>query len=282
MDSVLNTVRNKSESFRSSVSEQSSRTVRFAKDHAKLVVGAGALTAVASAGLAAGLSGGPAAAGTGGQNALNQAGVHSSQVQTIQAHANGTRGKGVEAAGSSTIVRGTHHQFAHAQMGNGGPAGHVAAIRHRAPAKPYLIYDSTTPSALPAQHVAAAYATGSYAASRAQLAGHKQVVWIDTTGHDPSAMALDVEPGDATPQMAASWAQSRLSQHPNSLAVIYTMRSEWPAAKAAIGTLPQQMQNRVRWWIADPTGVPHIVPGASATQWYWGSSYDISTATHRF
>ena len=38
------------------------------------------------------------------------------------------------------------------------------------------------------------------------------------------------------------------------------------------------MQHQVRWWIADPTGVPHIVPGASATQWYWGHNYDITTA----
>jgi hypothetical protein len=38
------------------------------------------------------------------------------------------------------------------------------------------------------------------------------------------------------------------------------------------------MQHQVRWWIADPTGTPHIVPGADATQWYWGHSYDITTA----
>ena len=38
------------------------------------------------------------------------------------------------------------------------------------------------------------------------------------------------------------------------------------------------MQHQVRWWIADPTGVPHVVPGAQATQWYWGHNYDISTA----
>jgi hypothetical protein len=38
------------------------------------------------------------------------------------------------------------------------------------------------------------------------------------------------------------------------------------------------MRSRIRWWVADPTGVPHIVPGSSATQWYWGSSYDESMA----
>ena len=42
------------------------------------------------------------------------------------------------------------------------------------------------------------------------------------------------------------------------------------------------MQSKVRYWIADPTGVPHVVAGASATQWYWGNSYDITTANPNF
>jgi hypothetical protein len=42
------------------------------------------------------------------------------------------------------------------------------------------------------------------------------------------------------------------------------------------------MRSHVRYWIADPTGQPHIVPGSDATQWYWGSNVDISTATPRF
>ena len=42
------------------------------------------------------------------------------------------------------------------------------------------------------------------------------------------------------------------------------------------------MQHHVKYWIADPTGTPHILPGAEATQWYWGPSYDISTANPGF
>ena len=60
------------------------------------------------------------------------------------------------------------------------------------------------------------------------------------------------------------------------------MRSEWPAVQAAVATLPTRMRSRVRWWIADPTGYPHLVPGSDATQWYWGPRYDITTATPRF
>ncbi len=131
------------------------------------------------------------------------------------------------------------------------------------------------------KHVAT-YATGNYAASPAQVAGHKSIMWIDVTGYDHAASVLDVEPGDATPSLAGSWAWHRLHEHPRALARIYTMRSMWPAVQAAVAKLPAKMRSHVRYWIADPTGTAHIVPGADATQWYWGSSYDISTATPRF
>jgi hypothetical protein len=108
------------------------------------------------------------------------------------------------------------------------------------------------------------------------------VLWIDAIGADPGASALDVEPGDATPSGAASWAWHRLSANRNAVAVIYTMRSEWPTVQAAVATLPARMRSRIRWWIADPTGHPHIVPGANATQWYWGPRYDITTANSGF
>lgn len=156
------------------------------------------------------------------------------------------------------------------------PVHHVAR-----PTRPFLIFDSVTPSAIPAHHMIATYATGGYAVPAAQVAG-RQVLWIDTRGTDPAAAALDVEPGDATPSVAAQWAWHKLRATPGSVARIYTMISEWPAVKAAIGGLPQRMRTHVRYWIADPTGVPHIVPGASATQWYWGKHYDISTAKPGF
>jgi hypothetical protein len=146
------------------------------------------------------------------------------------------------------------------------------------PTAPYEFYDSTTPSQIPAgQHEIATYANGAYAVSPSQVSG-KQVLWVDTNGSDPSANVLDVEPGDATPAQAAQWVQQRETQHPGQLAVVYTMMSDWGAAQQAISALPHSMQANVRWWIADPTGTPHIVPGATATQWYWGPSYDISSA----
>ena len=198
--------------------------------------------------------------------------------------------------GSSTVdattaahVFGTAHQAAvkptvdkpakpapakHAQKP--APAKHVAMHKH---AKQYQIWDSVTPSSLPSGKAAAVYANGAYAASVGQVTGHKSLLWIDTNGSNPAANVLDVEPGDATPAGAAAWAQQRLAQHPHSVAIIYTMLSSWQAVKDHVSHLPKAQQDNVRYWIADPTGVDHIVPGASATQWYWGTNVDISTAS---
>ncbi len=156
-----------------------------------------------------------------------------------------------------------------------------APAQHYAPPQPYQFYDSVTPSAIPSGHEIATYADGPFAVSPSQVAGQK-VLWIDTNGSDPSANVLDVEPGDATPSQAATWTQQKLSADPSATAIIYTMQSDWPATQSAIGTLPAWMQSHVRWWIADPTGSPHMVPGANATQWYWGPNYDISTANPGF
>jgi hypothetical protein len=167
-------------------------------------------------------------------------------------------------------------------------AQHVAKHRaakpkaHAAPAQPYTIYDSVKPGAIPNGKAAAVYVNGAYAASAAQVAGYGSVLWIDTNGSDPAANVLDVEPGDATPAGAAQWAKQRLSSQAHSVAIIYTMLNDWQQVKDNMATLPGWMQSKVRYWIADPTGVPHVVPGASATQWYWGDSYDVTTANPDF
>jgi hypothetical protein len=151
-----------------------------------------------------------------------------------------------------------------------------------APARPYLVYDSVEPGTIPAGQQIATYADGPYAISPSQLPGRTNVLWIDVFGTDPAASVLDVEPGCATPAVAAVWTQQRLTQYPNATAILYTMLDEWPQVQAAVAALPASMQSRIRWWIANPTGYPHVVPGSSATQWYWGPSYDISTALPGF
>jgi hypothetical protein len=166
------------------------------------------------------------------------------------------------------------------------PAKPVARLAAKpAPAKPrppYLIYDSVTPTSIPAHQHVATYANGAYAASASSVAGRGNVLWIDTNGSDPKANVLDVEPGDATPAGAAVWVHARLGAERNATAIVYTMLSDWQQVKANVGGLPSWMQSHVRYWIADPTGVPHVVPGSNATQWYWGNNYDITTANPGF
>jgi hypothetical protein len=146
----------------------------------------------------------------------------------------------------------------------------------------FTFYDSISPSLIPANQQIATYADGKYAVERSLVSNPDQVIWIDVNGRDANADCIDVEPGDATPARAATWVQHRLTAHPGSIAIIYTMRSEWGATKAAVAKLPASMQSQVRWWIADPTGHPHLVPGSQATQWYWGDDYDISMAEPGF
>jgi hypothetical protein len=168
-------------------------------------------------------------------------------------------------------------------------AAPVAPPKHRrrhaaaaAPAKPFLVYDSVTPQAIPGNPVVATYADGPLPDTPAMVAGRTNVIWISITGYDYNASALDIEPGCASPSQAASWVSQRLTRHPHGVAILYTMISDWAAVQANVSSLPSWMKSHVRWWIADPTGTPHIVPGSQATQWYWGPNYDISTALPGF
>lgn len=194
-------------------------------------------------------------------------------------------------AASAILVAAPAADAATPAHGAGKPAAtHTSKAKAKAKAvkkapaakQTYTFYDSTTPSQIPAHQQIATYADGDYAIDRSTISNPEQVIWIDIDGHDANAQALDVEPGDAAPSEVATWVKHRLTAHPGSLAIVYTMRSEWGAAKASVATLPTSMRAQVRWWIADPTGHPHIVPGSQATQWYWGDDYDISTAEPGF
>jgi hypothetical protein len=147
---------------------------------------------------------------------------------------------------------------------------------------PTTIYDSVSPTSIPAGQHVATYSDGPYQASNASVHGRGNVLWIDTNGSDTHADALDVEPGDATPAGAAQWVNAKLTASPHTDAIVYTFKSDWTAVQDSINALPSWEQSHVKYWIADPTGTPHIVPGAAATQWYWGSNYDITQATPSF
>jgi hypothetical protein len=166
--------------------------------------------------------------------------------------------------------------------GSGGTASHASATPTQSTSsqssEPVMFYDSVLPGVLPAGEAAAVYADGPFATTSASVAGHGNVLWIDVNGSDPSANVLDVEPGDASPAEAAAWASTKLTASPNATAIIYTFLADWSSVIDEIDTLPASMQSHVKYWISDPTGVPHIVQGAIATQWAWGSQYDSDEA----
>jgi hypothetical protein len=245
--------------------------------HASQPLAGGQLDAIRSA-KAAGNAGQASAAGKSAAAAFTQ-------------HAPGQAARQQAAAKQQAVAKqqaaakqkSAQQQAARARAAKAAAAKRAAKSRaHAAPASSYLMYDSVKPKTIPNGKAAAVYANGAYAASSSQVSGHNSVLWIDTNGSDPGANVLDVEPGDATPLGAAQWVQHRLSSQPHSVAIVYTMRSEWQQVKDNVGHLPGWMQSKVRYWIADPTGVPHVVPGSNATQWYWGNNYDITTANPNF
>jgi hypothetical protein len=267
---------------------------RLARRPSRLTLGVAAGTVLATAAVVAGVSAGSAApaAAVGDADAAAPAGHVSAAGQAGSAGHVSPAGKvsaagqlgSVPAIGDSAAPRPA--ASADAARGHRSHAAHASArrlARPAAPARPYLIYDSVTPSSIPShQDAVAAYSDGPHPTPSGEVSGRGSVMWISITGHDYGASVIDVEPGNASPSQAASWARHRLSAHPHAVARIYTMLNEWDATKAAVASLPAQMRARIHWWIANPTGHPHIVPGSDATQWYWGSHYDITTAVPGF
>ena len=132
-------------------------------------------------------------------------------------------------------------------------------------------YDAVDVSALPpGGDFYLAYLDGAwptYQAVRAKFP-KAQVLSVTVTGKLPADI-IDVETGDATPAGAAAWVRAGKGKG------VYSDTSTHPALVSALAGLDWW------WYAADPTGVPHIVPGSLATQWAWpghGSpgNYDIS------
>jgi hypothetical protein len=150
------------------------------------------------------------------------------------------------------------------------------------------MYDSTQPWLIPtsAEYIAV-YANGLYKADPASVQQRfpkARVFSIDVLNTDPGGCGIaDVENGDMKPGDIPSWVDRRLTKRPDVLCRVYCNKSTWPSVKSEVAKLPQDKRDTVRYWIADPTGQGHMVPGADATQWYWGEDWDESTInTSRF
>lgn len=126
----------------------------------------------------------------------------------------------------------------------------------------------------------AVYINGLYEADMAEVKArfpNARIYSIDVNGSDPGASIKDVENFDISPSNSAGVVEARYKEHPDAKTRLYCNKSTWPAVKSSVATLPANVRGTVRYWIADPTGVPHILPGADATQYLWhGSAWDES------
>jgi hypothetical protein len=148
--------------------------------------------------------------------------------------------------------------------------------------------DSTTPVASIQPGTTdriAAYWNGLFAANFDELQrvfSGVRLYGIDVLGTDPhKASVADVEKFDMTPDSLAEWIPARLDAGPQDghgeptwLARPYCNLSTWPSVRAVVARLDAKYRRQVRYWIANPTGIRHLVPGSAATQFWWGSSSD--------
>jgi hypothetical protein len=131
-----------------------------------------------------------------------------------------------------------------------------------------IMYDSTNPSAIPANaQLVAAYVDGygGYSAAVARF-GASKVVSISVANND--ADVADVENGAMTPADLPGWIERQVARGVKRPGV-YCNQSTWPSVKAAVAG------RNVSYWIADPGGAAEI-PGADAAQNVWEGSWDSS------
>lgn len=140
------------------------------------------------------------------------------------------------------------------------------------------MYDSTNPYDIPTSaQMVAYYMDGLYAwdDNGIRRFSGKPMVSITVLGN--VADVADVETGDLRPVQGAAWAAHMISlgRYP----VLYFSRYLYGTVAAAIHA---QGINDSQWaaWIAEWTGIPHLISGTVATQYdhppHSGGHYDLS------
>lgn len=147
-----------------------------------------------------------------------------------------------------------------------------------------LFYDSTDPDLIPNGVHACLYGNGPYSARHYDgLDRFASVLWIDVQGDDwLDCSILDVETFDATPADVPEWVRRRAETR-GEPARIYCNLSTWPTIRKLVAEhLPWAYRKGIRYWIANPTGTEHLVPGSAACQWQWEGDYDVSACRSRW
>lgn len=149
-----------------------------------------------------------------------------------------------------------------------------------------IMYDSVTASNIPLTAGAVAgYVDGLYAWSAAdwnRWGSGVIKVRIAVSYRTNNGDVLDIEPGNDTTHNGrvlgdniATWVRARLSAgllRP----VLYVNDSEWADVRAAMALA--QLDDKVEYWVSEPTGKQHIPEGAVACQYGWDGKfgYDLS------
>ena len=121
------------------------------------------------------------------------------------------------------------------------------------------MYDAVVASNIPVDaEVAAGYIDGLYANYDAVVARTPKAQHVSITVKGAAgAMVADCEAGDLTPGQASNWANAEITAL--RAPVVYLSRSTYEG--------PYAWPDGTRFWIADWTGTPHLVPGSVATQY---------------
>lgn len=141
------------------------------------------------------------------------------------------------------------------------------------------MYDSTTPTDIPRDAQAVlGYVDGRYKWSDSDWLRFPDAVKIRIAvfATTDDGDVLDVEAGDATPELAPGWLAKRMVSNPGRRFAIYCNLATIDAVRLHCQGIPFD------WWAAHPTGKQHMIDGAVATQWAWpdygsGGHFDIST-----
>lgn len=150
-----------------------------------------------------------------------------------------------------------------------------------------VMYDSVEWQLIPHNALyLAVYGNGDFAVDTGEVAAtfpKARIYIIDVKGTDPGASIKDVETGDIHPENIHEAVNMRLDAHPDALCRVYVNLDNWAATKANIRTnVTAERQQQVRWWVANPTGLAHFVPGSNATQYRWGEQFDTSLIGRNF
>lgn len=150
------------------------------------------------------------------------------------------------------------------------------------------MYDSTRPELIPggAEYLAI-YANGDYAADRDQVQATRpgaRIFTIDVLGSDPAASIKDIENYDLQPEDIPRVVSDRFDAYPDGLTRLYCNLSTWSVARVYARRLSPRVRRTIRWWIANPTNpaYAHFVPGSNATQYSWGTDWDLSVIGRNF